>query len=97
MPVAIVMDFPGVALNPYVQVIAGMGLRSGRPAVPGGLFHRVTATDDGIRVVEVWETKEQFETLAQQRIGPHTQDAGFHGPPTTPFHEVDNYFTTLTS
>jgi hypothetical protein len=72
MPVAIVMDLPGAALNQYDQVIAGMGLRSGRPAVPGGLFHRVTAADDGILVVEVWETKEQFETLAQQRIGPHT-------------------------
>ncbi len=97
MPVAIVMDFPGAALDQYDQVIAGMGFRSGGPAVPGGLFHRVTATDDGIRVVDVWETNEQFEKFAQEKIGPHTQDAGFHGPPTTTFHEVDNYFTTPTS
>ena len=84
-------------IDQHDQVIAGMGLQSGGPAVLGGLFRWVTATGDGIRVVDVWETKEQFEKFAQQKIGPHTRDAGFHGPPTTTFHEVDNYFTTPTS
>jgi hypothetical protein len=34
---------------------------------PGSLFHWVTATGDGLRVTDVWPTREQFEAFAQSR------------------------------
>jgi hypothetical protein len=47
-------------------------------------------TDSGLRVVDVWETREQFDTFAQEQIGPFTQEVGFAGPPTMQFFDVNN-------
>jgi hypothetical protein len=52
----------------------------------------VTATDDGIRVTDVWESREQFEKFAEEEIGPRTQEAGIPAPPQVSFHDVHNHF-----
>jgi hypothetical protein len=49
------------------------------------------ATDDGIRVTDVWETREQFEQFAAEQIGPFSQQAGIPSPPSMQFHEVHNH------
>ena len=94
MPVAVILDFPGATLEQYDQVLAAMGLSPGGAGPPGALFHWVTATDDGIRVTDVWESQEGFEQFAQEKIGPITQQVGFGGPPETTFLPVHNHFTT---
>ncbi|MHB8468836.1 MAG: hypothetical protein ACYDCH_03660 [Gaiellaceae bacterium] len=93
MPVAVQMDFSGATLDQYDQVLEKMGLTPRGPGAPGGISHWVAETDDGIRVVDVWETKEQFERFAQEQIGPHAREAGFPSEPTLQFFEVHNYFT----
>jgi hypothetical protein len=47
------MDFPGATLEQYDRVLELMGLTPGGRAPPGALFHWVTQTDEGIRVVDV--------------------------------------------
>ena len=93
MAVAIVMNFKGATLDQYDKVIELMHLTPGGAGAPGGLFHWVTKTDDGIRVTDVWQTKEQFEQFAQEQIGPYTQEAGFEGPPEITFHDVHSYMS----
>lgn len=93
MPVAIVMDFKDATLDQYDEVIQKMGLEPGGPGAPGSLSHWAAATDDGIRVTDVWETREQFESFSNEQIGPRTQEAGIPNPPDVTFHEVHNYFT----
>lgn len=93
MPVAIDMNFRGATLDQYDQVVGAMGYTPGGPAGPGALFHWVTRTDDGIRVVDVWESKEQYERFAQEKIGPLSQEAGFPTPPEVTFHDVHNHLT----
>jgi hypothetical protein len=93
MAVAIVMDFKGSTLDQYDKVVELMHLTPVGAGAPGSLFHWVTKTDDGIRVTDVWETKEQFETFAQEQIGPYTQQAGFEGPPEITFYDVHSYMT----
>lgn len=51
------------------------------------------ATEDGLRVTDVWETREQFEQFAEAKIGPITQEVGIPGPPQITFHDVHNYLT----
>jgi hypothetical protein len=92
MPVAIMMDFPGATLEQYDQVIEKMGLTPGGETPPGALFHWVAATDDGIRVVDVWETQEQYDKFADEQIGPYSQEVGIPEPPQTRVHEVHNHF-----
>jgi hypothetical protein len=93
MAVAVVLEFKNGTLEQYDQVIERMGFEPGGPGGPGGLFHWVTATDDGIRVTDVWETREQFEQFAETKIGPITQEVGIAGPPEITMYEVHNYLT----
>jgi hypothetical protein len=93
MAVAVILDFNGATLDQYDQVIDKMELPPGGPGPRGALFHWVTATDDGIRVTDVWETREQFEQFADEQIGPYSQEVGLPGPPALTFHEVHNHFT----
>ena len=60
MAVGVVMEFAGATLDQYDQVIAKMGFSPGGPGAPGGLFHWVTETADGIRVTDVWESRERL-------------------------------------
>jgi hypothetical protein len=93
MAVAVEMNFKGATIDQYEQVIGKMGFTHGGPGAPHGLFHWVAQTDDGLRVVDVWDSKEEYERFAQEQIGPYTQEAGIPAPPEVTFHEVHNYLT----
>jgi steroid delta-isomerase-like uncharacterized protein len=93
MAVAVEMDFAGGTLAQYDQVIERMGFARGGAGASGGMFHWVAQTDDGIRVTDVWESREQFERFAAEQIGPITQEVGVPGPPRTTIREIHNYLT----
>jgi hypothetical protein len=93
MPIAVQQDFPGATLAQYDQVIQKMGFRPAGPGAPGGLFHWVTKTDAGLRVVDVWESKGQFEKFAAEKIGPIVAQVGITQPPKVTFFEIHNYLT----
>ena len=76
MTIAVPLDFVGGTLSQYDQVIKKMGFRPGGPGGPGGLFHWVTKTADGIRVIDVWKTKEAFEKFSREQIEPVTLEVG---------------------
>ncbi len=92
MPVAVVMDFEGGTLEQYDRVMELMGLEA-RGLPDGAVLHFVVQTDDGIRVTDVWETREQFEQFAAEQIGPFSQQAGIPNPPSTQYHDVHNHMT----
>jgi hypothetical protein len=92
MAVAAILDFEGGTLDQYDQVIGRMGFEPGGAGAPGGLFHWVTETDNGIRVTDVWESREQFQRFAEEKIGPLTQEMGLQEPQIT-FHDVHNHLT----
>ena len=71
MPVAVEMNFRGATLDQYDQVIEKMGLTPGGSGPSGAISHWVAKTDDGIRVVDVWETREVFDRFAKEQIGPY--------------------------
>lgn len=53
----------------------------------------MTKTADGLRVTDVWDSRETFDTFAQEKIGPITQEVGVAGPLEIQFFEVHNYLT----
>jgi hypothetical protein len=54
--IAVQLDFKGATLEQYDRIIQTMGLKPQGPGGPGGLFHWVTKSADGIRVTDVWQT-----------------------------------------
>jgi hypothetical protein len=90
MAVAIEMNFKGATLEQYDEVLKLMGLDGGEPAPPGGLFHWVAKVADGLRIVDVWETREQFDKFAAEQIGPYSAQAGIPSPPEITYYEVYN-------
>jgi hypothetical protein len=93
MAVAVEMLFKGGTIDQYEQVIQKMGFTHGGPGAPHGLFHWVALADDGIRVVDVWDSKEAYEQFAQEQIGPYAAEAGIPAPPEVKYTEIHNYLT----
>ncbi len=93
MAIAVVHEFDRVTPEQYDEVIKAMGLSPGGPGNPRCIFHWVTKTDAGIRVTDVWESREQFERFAEGELGPKALAAGISNPPKTAFHHVHNYQT----
>ena len=53
----------------------------------------MTKTSDGIRVTDVWETQEDFDKFAAEKIGPITEAVGIQSQPEIQFFDVHNYLT----
>jgi hypothetical protein len=93
MPVAVEMNFKGATLDQYDQIIGKMGLAPAGATPQGAISHWVAQTDEGIRVVDVWETQEAYDQFAAERIGPYSAEAGITDAPETRVYEVHNYLT----
>lgn len=93
MAVAVQMDFRNATLEQYDRVIEMMRLTPRGRAPRHAISHYVAQTDEGLRVVDVWETREAFDRFAEEQIGPFTAEAGMSAPHDVTFLEVHNYFT----
>ena len=91
--VGVQLDFKGMTLEQYDEAVKRMGFSPRGAGAPGSVFHWVTKTADGVRVTDVWETQEDFEKFAQEKIGPITQAVGIKGQPEIQYFDVHNYLT----
>jgi len=89
--VAVQLDFAGATLDQYDEINERIGLLPGGPASPQELFHWVAGTDEGFRVVDVWESRVAFEKFAQEKLSPIYEEVGIPNPPEIQFFEVHNY------
>ena len=90
MPIAVEFTFDGATLDQYDQIMEKMGLTNGGPTPPGALFHWAAMGDAGLRVVDVWKTREEFDKFAQEKIGPISAEVGVAEPALT-FYDVHSY------
>jgi hypothetical protein len=93
MAFAVVLKFLGGTLEQYDMLIAKMGFQPGEAGAPHSLFHWAAATDDGIQLTDVWDSRRAFEQFATEQIGPLAGEVGLPGPPEITFYEVHNYLT----
>ena len=91
MAILMVHDIPGGTQEQYEQVATrltdGRGLNSpGDWPVEGLLSHASGPTDDGWRVVDVWESEEAFQRFGEF-LGPLAEEFGIGGEPQiSPIH-----------
>jgi hypothetical protein len=94
MAIAVIQDFDGATLAQYDFAIGKMGIiPGGKHSDPGCLFHWVAETEEGLRVVDVWESREKFDKFIDEQVVPDALEVGFPHPPSNTFYEVHAYFT----
>jgi len=54
----------------------------------------VTKTDNGIRIIDVWQSREALHAFQEDEIAPVFRKIGVSAAPETKFFEVHNYFVT---
>jgi hypothetical protein len=93
MAIAVEFNFPGATAEQYDAAIKAIGHgATGTPHAGGALFHWATVTSDGVRVVDVWDSREQFDRFAEERVVPAAQKAGLPAPEIQ-FSDIHNYLT----
>ncbi len=78
MAVGLIVDFDGGTIEQYDQMNEKMEI--GDKAPPGCHFHWSTKTDNGFRVVDVWDDRATFDAFFQEKVGPHAGEVGIPEP-----------------
>jgi hypothetical protein len=78
------ITYPGVTALQYEEVNQRLRERLGDDCLPAGLLvHTAVIDNDGLRVVEVWESGEALAAFAQSLV-PAVKEAGIAEPPEPP-------------
>lgn len=90
--VAVVMDFVGATLRQLDHLLERMRLSPCGPGVTGSLFQWSRRTLDGVRVTEVWQSRQYFEITFREDIRPRLSGIGLPDPEITTY-EVHSFLT----
>ena len=71
MVVLLNQDFAGISREDAEALSNDMGVRENPPA--GLIAHVVTETANGVHVVDIWESKADFQTFNEERLMPATK------------------------
>jgi hypothetical protein len=92
MTVEVQINCPGVTVEQYDEAMEIGGFLPGGPLPPAGLFHYVKKTEDGILIINVWESEAEFEEFAVNRLAPLLEEIGVPAPSIDiQFSDVHNY------
>ena len=90
MAVMMIMEWAGVTQEQYDAVCDIVNFMGQPPK--GGLVHVASLSDKGLHVTDVWETAEDFQAFAEQRLMPGVQKAGIPGEPKVNILPAHNVF-----
>ena len=77
------MHWPEVTREQYENVRRDVNWEGDVPN--GAKFHVAWFGDDGLRVLDLWESQQDFENFVAQRLTPGVQKAGIQGQPRIEF------------
>ena len=88
MPIAVEINMPGMSAAHYEQMLASLG--PSLVGAPGFLSHSGGAVDGGWRIVEVWQSEQDYGRFAADKVAPLAQSFGMTVPPPTirPLHRA---------
>ncbi len=90
MAVMMCMEWDGVTHEQYETVRHSVKFETDVPK--GGIFHVAAFSDKGLRVTDVWETAQDFQSFVEKRLMPATQAAGIAGEPRVQIYPAHNIF-----
>lgn len=77
-----VAHFPGATHEQYLAVDEALG--AAVDDAPGRLLFAAGHTDEGVEIVQVWQTGEQLEDWVQKHLGSAFAKVGDRGYPAPP-------------
>jgi hypothetical protein len=97
MAVCLMMQFAGMDNRKYEAVMEKLGLRSANPNWPKGIMSHVAgATTEGLCVVDVWESQQDFDAFMKNRLKPAFDAVGGLPQPHVTTFEVYNSYRRST-
>ena len=79
MAIMMQMEWPGVTAEQYEQVRVGTNFEIEWPV--GGIFHVAALDGDKLRVTDVWESPEAFNSFVETRLMPCVASLGITSQP----------------
>jgi len=76
MAILMIVELPGVTPVTYQSINESMGIHGDDDAPEGLVSHLASATDDGMLVIDVWESKEALDGFVGERLAPALAAAG---------------------
>jgi hypothetical protein len=83
------LHWPEATKEQYERIRQIANWEGDRPE--GAQLHVVGFSDDGMRILDIWDSPEAFNTFFERRIGPAVQEVGVEGQPDVrifPLHGV---------
>lgn len=90
MAIVRVYDAEGWSVEDYDRVMDRLAL--GGHTAPGVLFNWCAATDAGLRIVDVYESRAVADDLSETKIQPLVAEMGL-SPPVVTEYELHSYLT----
>ena len=90
MAVVMRMEWPEITPEQYEEARKVVHWESDAPQ--GAIFHVAFFDDDGFKVLDVWESEEDFQSFAENRLMPGLEPLGFEGEPKVTFTPAQAYF-----
>ena len=95
MAIAIQIDILGATLEQYDEAVEIAGYIPGGPLPSGALFHWVAKTDSGIRIVNVWASREECDQFAERQAEIIEEIGVDPATINVEFLEVHNYLSGI--
>ncbi len=74
MAVLVISEVPGLSSEQDDAMIAALDLTGSPP--PGARLRLAGPMDGGLRIVSLWESRDQYEAFVEERLKPALQAAG---------------------
>jgi quinol monooxygenase YgiN len=95
MAVCLIMQFGGMDTRKYDAVMDKLGLRSATANWPEGILSHVAGmTSEGLCVIDVWESQQDFDAFMQSRLKPAFDAVGGLPQPRVTSFQVQNRYTS---
>jgi hypothetical protein len=93
MPICLILQFPGGDVRSYDKVTERLGLNDPAAKWPKGIISHVAGmTREGLCVVDVWESQQDFDAYLNERLKPAFDAAGGIPQPRVTRFEVHNRY-----
>ena len=83
MAIGLSIKFANGTAEQYEAVNQQMGVEENPP--DGLVFHAAGPADDGWSVIDFWESREQFDSFFESRLGPAIVELGDRAPQGEPY------------